>query len=351
MELLKKTLEGITDVDRNAAEQAQKRLDSLTKPPGSLGVLEEIAVQLAAIQGRAIPVLEQKVVMVMAGDHGVVEEGVSAFPQEVTQQMVINILHHGAAINVLSNQADARVVVTDVGIKGDPIVHRELNIRKVRPGTRNMVKEAAMTEEEVVAALEVGIAMVNGEIDKGATIVATGEMGIGNTTPSAAILACMTGKDLELITGRGTGVDDQGLIRKRAAIKKAIEVNDPDAADPLDVLRKVGGLEIAALTGVILGAAARKVPVVVDGFISTTAALVAYKMHRYCQYYMIASHLSQEPGHKILLEEIGLKPTLQLDLRLGEGTGAVLAFNLIEAAVKIISEMATFEEAGVSNKD
>jgi len=351
VELLKNTLAVISDVDREAGKQAQKRLDSLTKPPGSLGILEEIAVQLAAIQGKAIPALGQKVVMVMAGDHGVVEEGVSAFPQEVTQQMVINFLYHGAAINVLSYQADARVVVTDVGIKGDPIEHPELNIRKVRPGTRNMVKEAAMTEDEVVAALEVGIMMVNGEIDKGATIIATGEMGIGNTTPSAAILACMTGKDLELITGRGTGVDDQGLMRKRAAIRKAIEVNSPDAADPLDVLRKVGGLEIAALTGVILGAAARKVPVVVDGFISTTAALVAHKLHRYCQYYMIASHLSQEPGHKILLEEVGLKPTLQLDLRLGEGTGAVLAFNLIEASVKIISEMATFEEAGVSNKD
>lgn len=351
MELLKNTLAVISDVDREAGKQAQKRLDSLTKPPGSLGVLEEIAVQLAAIQGKAIPTLGQKVVMVMAADHGVVEEGVSAFPQEVTQQMVVNFLNHGAAINILSDQADARVVVTDVGIQGEPIDHPQLHIRKVRPGTRNMVKEAAMTEEEVVAAIEVGIVMVNLEIDKGATIVATGEMGIGNTTPSAAILACITGNDLELITGRGTGVDDQGLIRKRAAIKKAIEVNSPNAADPVDVLRKVGGLEIAALTGVILGAAARKVPVVVDGFISTTAALVAHKMHRYCQYYIIASHLSQEPGHKILLQEIGLKPTLQLDLRLGEGTGAVLAFNLIEAAVKIISEMATFEEAGVSNKD
>ncbi len=351
MILLSKTLAGIGDVDREAGEQAQKRLDSLTKPPGSLGILEEIAVQLAAIQGKAIPVLGQKVVMVMAGDHGVVEEGVSAFPQEVTQQMVINFLNHGAAINVLSNQADARIVVTDVGIKGAAIEHPELNIRKVRPGTRNMVKEAAMTEEEVTAAVEVGIEMVDREIDKGATIVATGEMGIGNTTPSSAILACLTGKDLDLITGRGTGVDDEGLIRKREAIQKALEINRPNAEEPLDVLRKVGGLEIAALTGVILGAAARKVPVVLDGFISTTAALLAHKLNSHCQYYMIASHLSQEPGHRILLEEMGLKPTLQLDLRLGEGTGAVLAFNLIEAAVKIISEMATFEEAGVSNKE
>jgi len=265
--------------------------------------------------------------------------------------MVINFLHHGAAINVLANQADTRVVVTDVGIKGDPVEHPELNNRKISPGTRNMVQEAAMTEAEVIAAVEVGIEMVNLEIDRGATIVAIGEMGIGNTTSSAAILACLTGKDLELITGRGTGIDDEGLIRKRAAIRKAIEVNSPVAADPLDVLRKVGGLEIAALTGVILGAVSRKVPVVLDGFISSTAALVAHKLHHHCQYHMIASHLSQEPGHKIVLGEMGLKAILQLDLRLGEGTGAVLAFNLIEAAVKIITEMATFEEAGVSNKD
>lgn len=351
MECLNQTLSSIVEVDREAGEEAQQRLDHLSKPPGSLGGLEKIAVQLAAIQGRAIPVLGKKVVMVMAADHGVVDEGVSAFPQEVTRQMVMNFLNHGAAINVLSDQAQAQVVVTDVGIKGEAIQHEELHIRKVRPGTGNIAKEAAMTEEEVIAAIEVGLSMVEREIDRGATIVATGEMGIGNTTPSAAILACMTGQDLELITGRGTGIDDEGLIRKREAIKKAIAVNRPDAKDPLDVLRKVGGLEIAALTGVILGAAANKVPVVIDGFISSTAALVAYRLNPHCKSYMIASHLSQEPGHKILLEEIGLKPILQLDLRLGEGTGAVLAFNLIEAAIKIISEMATFEEAGVSNTE
>ncbi len=351
MELLIKTLEGITDVDRRAAEQAQKRLDSLTKPPGSLGILEHLAVQMASIQGKTIAVVGKKVVMVMAADHGVVDEGVSAFPQEVTPQMVLNFLNHGAAINVLANHTDARVVVTDVGIKGEPIEHAELNIRKVRQGTRNMAKEAAMTEEEAVAAVEVGIEMVNNEIDNGATLIATGEMGIGNTTPSAAILACLTGNEIEQITGRGTGVDDKGLKRKQEAIKKALEVNKPDASQPLDVLRKVGGLEIAALTGVILGAAARKVPVVIDGFISTAAALVAYKLNNYSKNYMIASHLSQEPGHRIMLEEMDLKPTLHLDLRLGEGTGAVLAFNLIEAAVKIIGQMATFEEAGVSNNN
>ncbi|MDD4170956.1 MAG: nicotinate-nucleotide--dimethylbenzimidazole phosphoribosyltransferase [Syntrophomonas sp.] len=351
MELFKRTLESIGDTDQKAGEAAQRRLDSLTKPPGSLGVLEKIAVQLAAIQGTSMPTLGKKVVMTMAGDHGVVEEGVSPYPQEVTPQMVLNFLNQGAAINVLSNHAGAKVVVTDVGIAAEPISHPNLNVCKVRKGTRNMAKEAAMTEEEAVAAIEVGIRLVNQEINDGATLVATGEMGIGNTTPSSAILACFSGNELSLITGRGTGLDDQGLSKKQKVIKKALEVNQPDPSQPMDVLCKVGGLEIAALTGVILGAAARKVPVVLDGFISTAAALVAYKLKENSGKYMIASHLSQEPGHKIMLDLMDLPAMLYLDLRLGEGTGAVLAFNLIEAAVKIIHEMATFEEAGVSNKE
>ena len=348
MNLLEKTLAAIEGADRMAGEQAQKRLDSLTKPPGSLGALENIAVQLAMIQGRSIPVSGPKVVMVMAADHGVVEEGVSAFPQEVTSQMVINFLNKGAAINILSAHAGAKVAVTDVGIKGNAIDHPNLYIRKIRPGTRNMAKEAAMTEDEAVAAIEVGIEMVNMEIDAGAGLVATGEMGIGNTTPSSAILACISGQSLESITGRGTGLNDAGLKVKQAVINKALALNQPDPDQPLDVLRKVGGLEIAALTGVILGAAARKIPVVLDGFISTAAALLAYKFNKNCVDYMLASHLSQEPGHRIMLDLMGLKPVLHLDLRLGEGTGAVLAFHLVDAAVRIISEMATFEEAGVS---
>ena len=351
MKLFKETLESIVKTNPAMGEEAQKRLDNLTKPPGSLGVLEKIVVQLAQIQENPLPTLGDKVVMTMAGDHGVVEEGVSAFPQEVTPQMVLNFLYNGAAINVLSNHAGARVVVTDVGVAGEPIDHPDLNNCRVRPGTRNMAKGPAMTEEEAVAAIEVGIKLVNEEIDKGATLIATGEMGIGNTTPSTAILACFSGKDVEFITGRGTGVDDHGLIKKQQAIRKALEVNKPNPTDALDVLKKVGGLEIAALTGVILGASARRVPVVIDGFISTAAALVAYNMKEECKEYMLASHLSQEPGHKIMLDIMGLQPVLHLDLRLGEGTGAALAFHLIEAAVKIIHEMATFEEAGVSNKE
>ncbi|HHU32653.1 MAG: nicotinate-nucleotide--dimethylbenzimidazole phosphoribosyltransferase [Zhaonellaceae bacterium] len=350
MKLFNETLSKIEKTNEKAGQEAQKRLDSLTKPPGSLGILEKVAVQLAKIQGKAMPTIGNKVVMTMAGDHGVTEEGVSPFPQEVTLQMVLNFLNNGAAINVLSNHVDAKVVVTDVGITADPIEHPNLNNCKVRRGTRNMAKEPAMTLEETIAAIEVGIKLVNEQIDKGATLVATGEMGIGNTTPSSAILACYSNEDIIKITGRGTGLDNNGLTKKQQVIKRAIEINKPNPDNPLDVLQKVGGLEIAALTGVIIGAAARKTPVVIDGFISTAAALIAYKMNNLCREYMLASHLSQEPGHKAMLDLIGLTPMLYLDLRLGEGTGAVLAFNLVEAAVKIIHEMATFEEAGVSNR-
>jgi len=344
------TLAQIGDIDEKAGQAAQHRLDCLTKPPGSLGILEKVAVQLASIQGQPMPVLGKKVVMIMAADHGVVAEGVSAFPQEVTPQMVHNFLNQGAAINVLARHVDAQIVIADVGIAAQPINHPNLKTCRVRPGTRNMAKEAAMTIEETVAAIETGITLVNQEIDGGATLIATGEMGIGNTTPSSAMLACFSGREIDLIVGRGTGLNDQGLKLKQEVIKKALEINQPDPTNPLDVLSKVGGLEIAALTGVILGSAARRIPVVLDGFISTVAALTAFRLNKDSRKYMLASHLSQEPGHKIMLELLDMQPMLQLDLRLGEGTGAVLAFNLIEAAVKIIHEMATFQEAGVSNK-
>lgn len=350
MELFRRTIENIHDVDCEAGMEAQRRLDRLTKPQGSLGVLEKIVVQLARIQGSPLPELGEKAVMVMAGDHGVVAEGVSAYPQEVTAQMVHNFLQQGAAINVLARNAGARVVVADVGIAGESISHPDLICRRVRSGAGNIARGAAMSTAEAVAAIEVGIDLVNLEIEKGANLIATGEMGIGNTTPSSAILACYSGRNIEQLTGRGTGVKNDGLQRKQQAIRMALEVNQPNPEDPLDVLRKVGGLEIAALTGIILGAARARVPVVIDGFISTAAALIAYKINPRCRDYMIASHLSQEPGHKIMLEEIGLSSMLYLDLRLGEGTGAVLAFHLIETAVKIIHEMATFEEAGVSEQ-
>lgn len=351
MELLKKTLGCIGKLDHLSAELAAMRLNSLTKPPGSLGVIETIAIKLAAIQCKALPDLSQKVVMVMAGDHGVVAEGVSAFPQAVTAQMVMNILCQGAAVNVLSSLAGAKVVVSDIGVRGEPLEHPHLKMRKIREGTGNIAREAAMTREEAVAAIEAGIELVNEEIEHGATLIGTGEMGIGNTTPSSAILAAFSGKNVDVLTGRGTGIDEGGLQHKKRVIQKALEVNRPNPREPLDVLSKVGGLEIAALTGVVLGAAAHRVPVVLDGFISSAAALVAYQLNEDSVNYMFASHLSQEPGHRLILEMMGLCPMLHLDLRLGEGTGAVLAFNLFDASIKIMHEMATFAEAGVSNRN
>lgn len=350
MELYRQTLDLIHKTERIYAQRAQERLDQLTKPPGSMGILEDIAVQLACIQECTIPQLGKKAVIVMAGDHGVVAEGVSAFPQEVTEQMVVNFVNHGAAINVLAKQMQAEVVIVDIGIASDTVLPG-VRQQKVRKGTRNMAVEAAMTLEETIAAIETGIRLANEQIATGATLLATGEMGIGNTTPSSAIAACFSELDISVITGRGTGLDDHKLEQKCEIIRKALACNQPDRQQPLEVLQKVGGLEIAGLTGVILGAAAKKIPIVIDGFISTAAALIAYQLKPECRDYMIASHLSQEPGHRIMLDIIGMKPMLHLDLRLGEGTGAVLAFPLIEAAVSIIRDMATFEQAGVSNRE
>lgn len=345
----KKTLQEISIVNEEIGGKARQRLNNLTKPPGSLAVLEEVAVKLAQIQNTPLPrELKNKTVLVMAGDHGVVEEGVSAFPQEVTSQMVLNFLNGGAAINILSKQAGAEVVVTDVGVKTKLPYHPHLNNKNIRAGTKNMVKGAAMTMEETLQSIEVGIEMVNSKAEEGVDLIATGEMGIGNTTSSSAILAAFSGCPSEKIAGRGTGVNDEGLQRKREAIKKALQINKPDPEKPLEVLQKLGGLEIAALTGVILGAASKRIPVVIDGFISSAAALVACRIEKEVAQYIFASHLSQEKGHKLLLKLLGLQPMLYLDMRLGEGTGAVLTFNLLDAAVNIIREMATFEEAGIA---
>lgn len=348
---LKEALENIIDVNREAGVKARERLDSLTKPPGSLAVLEEIAVKLAEIQGKPIPeYLDKKAVLVMAGDHGVVEEGVSAFPQEVTLQMVLNFLNGGAAINILSEQAGAEVFVTDIGVKGDILGHPNLKNMKVRQGTRNITKGPAMTMEETIQAVESGIEIAYEKAREGVNMVATGEMGIGNTTSSSAVLAALSDYSVEEVTGRGTGINKDGLKRKQEVIRKALQVNKPDPKKPLEVLQKVGGLEIAALTGVILGSASKRIPVVIDGFISSSAALAACCLKEETCRYVFASHLSQEIGHKLILEQMGLKPILFLNMRLGEGTGAVLTFNLMDAAVKIIREMSTFEEAGVAKK-
>lgn len=347
MKSLEQIISAIQPLDQGAVEAAGRHLDSLTKPPGSLGKLEEVARQLAGISGKTIPELGKKAVIVMAGDHGVCEEGVSAFPAEVTPQMVLNFLNGGAAVNVLARHTGSDVVCVDIGVNAD-LDHPQLVSRKVRKGTRNMAVEPAMTEQETVDAILVGVQVVEELVGQGYTLFATGEMGIGNTTPSSAILTVLTGTEAGVTVGRGTGIDDERLRHKQAVIERAIERNQPKADQPLDVLAKVGGLEIAGLTGVILGAALHRCPVVIDGFISSAAALLASRIAPHSTSYMLASHLSQEQGHALLLEAVGLSPMLRMDMRLGEGTGAVLAFPLIEASVKVMREMATFADAGVS---
>lgn len=349
--VIQNTLNKITGLDQEAMDAAKERQNMLTKPAGSMGRLEDLSIQLAGIYGDPRPKIDEKVIITMAGDHGVVKSGVSAYPQEVTPQMVLNMLYEGAAINVLSKHVGARVVVVDMGVAFDFEPHPNLINMKVAPGTQNMVEGPAMTIEQAQAAIAAGIEVVTAEIEKGLDIVGTGEMGIGNTTPSAAIAAVFTGEPPAKIAGRGTGVDDEGLKRKISAIEKAIEVNQPDRKNGIEVLAKVGGFEIGGLTGVILGAVAHRKPVMVDGFISTAAAMIAASIAPEVKPYLISAHHSQEYGHGLMLEWLGLKPLVDLDFRLGEGTGAALGISLAEAACKILDEMATFAEAGVSDKE
>jgi len=350
MKKLKEIIGKIERIDQSLAKITQKRLDSLTKPQGSLGLLEELAKQVVEITRHENPPVKNKVIFTMAGDHGVTEEGVSAFPKEVTPQMVYNFLNGGAAINVLARHVGARVIVADLGVASDLKADPALVVKKVGHGTQNMTKGPAMTREEAIKALENGIELFEREFEKGIDIAGTGDMGIGNTTPSSAIAAVITGKAVEDMTGRGTGIDNEGLANKIRAIKKAIDVNKPDKTDAIDVLAKVGGFEIGGLAGVILAAASRRVPVVIDGFISGAAALIAYTLEPKVKDYMIAGHRSVEIGHRIVLDYMGLRPILDFDLRLGEGTGAALAINMVEAGMKILREMATFESAAVSEK-
>lgn len=349
--LLTATINQIKPLDKKSMDEARARQDMLTKPQGALGRLEALSIQLAGIQARPIPQIKNKAVITMAGDHGVVAEKVGNWPQDVTAQMVANFLHGGAAINVIAKQVGARVVVVDMGVAGQIKANPKLLSRKVAPGTKNMAKGPAMTREEAIKAIETGIEIVTAEIKKGLDIVGTGDMGIGNTTPSAAICAVITGKPCAEVTGRGTGIDDQQLAHKIEVINQALAVNRPDPAQPLDVLAKVGGLEIAGLAGVILGAAANRVPVVIDGFISGAAALIAASLAPQVKDYLIAAHVSAEAGHKIMLKHLGLKPLLDLEMRLGEGTGAALAIFLSETAAHVLAEMATFAEAEVSEKN
>lgn len=348
---LTETIHRIRPLDEAAMQAARQRQDQLTKPQGSLGRLEELSVQLAGIYRQPMPTIKDKVIVTMAGDHGVVAEGVSAFPQEVTPQMVYNFLNGGAAINVLARHVGARIVVVDMGVASDFEPHPSLVIKKVAKGTANMTQGPAMTRAQAEQALLAGVEVVEAEIARGLDIVGTGDMGIGNTTPSAAIAAALTGESPARIAGRGTGVDDEGFKRKVSAIERALAVNQPNPKDGLDVLAKVGGFEIGGLAGVILGAAANGKPVMVDGFISTAAAMIAVAVAPAVRPYLISAHRSKEIGHGIMLDWLGLKPLFDLDMRLGEGTGAALGISVAEAACKILADMATFGEAGVSEKE
>ncbi|MCI0342202.1 MAG: nicotinate-nucleotide--dimethylbenzimidazole phosphoribosyltransferase [Planctomycetales bacterium] len=349
MSVLEEVVRTIRTPDPAIAAHTQALLNGKTKPRASLGRLEEVACRIAAIRGSPTPPLPEKAVVVMAADHGVAAEGVSAYPQEVTRQMLSNFASGGAAINVLARHAGARVVVVDMGTIEPPPSAPGILSRRIGPGTRNLAREPAMSRAEALAALDVGIEIARELTGGGVTLLGIGDMGIGNTTSSSALAASWTGAPVEEVTGRGTGVGDEGWGRKVAVVRRALEVNRPHPWDPLDALAKLGGFEIAGLAGVVLGAAACRVPVVLDGFITGVAALAAVRLAPAAADALLASHRSVEPGHRIVLEALGLRPLLDLELRLGEGTGAALAMGLVDAALRILCEMATFDSAGVSD--
>ncbi|HLD36731.1 MAG TPA: nicotinate-nucleotide--dimethylbenzimidazole phosphoribosyltransferase [Planctomycetota bacterium] len=358
MNLLDETVSGIGRLDNAVMDKVQKRLDNLTKPQGSLGRLEELAKHIAGITGQESPTLKHKIIFTLVGDHGVTEEGVSAYPKKVTPQMVYNFLRGGAGINVLAKQMGARVVIVDMGVceklqvSGYKLQDNKTVFKdcKINLGTSNFTKGPAMSREEAIKSIEAGIKLVEEEISNGLNIVGTGDMGIGNTTPSSAITAVFTDCKVEDVTGYGTGINESGWAKKVESINKGIVLNKPDSSDPVDVLAKVGGYEIGGIAGVILGAARHRIPVVIDGFISGAGALIAVGLAPQAKDFIIASHCSQERGHKYALAHMDLKPLLDLNLRLGEGTGAALAMSLCESAVRILNEMATFGEASVSEK-
>ncbi|KQZ70324.1 nicotinate-nucleotide--dimethylbenzimidazole phosphoribosyltransferase [Nocardioides sp. Root151] len=349
--LLDSTLAAIRPPSAEAAQQARDRQAQLTKPAGALGVLEEVSIQLAGIAGTCPPPAPAApAVAVFAGDHGVLAQGVSPWPQEVTVGMVENFRAGGAAVNVLARACGAVVRVVDVGVASEIAGDEVVLARNVRRGTGDLSVGPAMTRDEAEQAISVGIEVANLLADAGHDVLLTGDMGIGNTTPSACLLAALTGTPAEVVTGRGTGIDDETLALKTRVVADAVARLSADA-DPVDVLAEVGGLEHAGLVGFILGAAARRLPVILDGVIAGSAALVAQALSPDSIGYCLAGHRSVEPGHRTALEKLGLRPLVDLDLRLGEGSGAALAFPLVRSAALILDEMATFDSAGVANKD
>lgn len=349
-DLIAQTIKRIRPLDETSMAKARERQGRLTKPAGSLGRLEDLSIQIAGIRRIPVPQIKEKAVIVMAADHGVAARGTSAYPREVTRQMVLNFLNGGAGINVISRHVGAKVVVVDIGVAGSLPPHPALILRKISSGTSDLSKGPAMTPAQAKQSLETGIEIVTAEIEKGLDIVATGDMGIGNTTASAAICSVLAGKPVVEVTGRGTGLNDAQLKHKISVIGEAISVNKPYPADALDVLTKIGGFEIGGIAGIILGAAARHVPVVIDGFISGAAALIACGLCPRVRDYIIAAHCSVEPGHSVILRHLGIEPLLDFNLRLGEGTGAVMGIFVAETAARLLAEMATFGEAGVSDK-
>lgn len=349
MNLLEDTIKHIRPPDSLSMDKAALRQEQLTKPRGSLGVLESLSVRIAGIKSDPLPQISRKVIITMAADHGVVEEGVSLYPQEVTRQMVLNFLSGGAAINVLGQLTGSRVIVVDMGVKGGFPAMDGLVCKMIDFGTANMCKGPAMTSAQAVDSLQGGIEAVQAETVKGMDILGIGEMGIGNTTAASAIISAVTGEPPEEVTGRGTGIGDEQLQQKITIIKQALSLNKPVRSDALDILSKVGGFEIGGMAGAMLAAAAAGVPVVIDGLISSSAALIAEGLCPQVKDYLIASHLSVERGHAICLNHLGLRPLVDLNLRLGEGTGAAFGIFICEAAVKTLVQMATFPEAGVSD--
>ena len=348
MNLIEKSIAAIQPLNKAVFEQANERLANQARPAGSLGMLEPVSARLAAIFGTLDVRLDHKVIITCAGDHGVTEEGVSLFPQEVTPQMVFNFVDGGASINVLGKHAGARVIAADLGVNYDfepdlPIFHK-----KIAKGTANFARLPAMTRPEAVRSVEAGIEIVNELMADGPlNMLGTGDMGIGNTTPSSAVIAAFSGIEVEKLTGRGTGINDAALANKVRVIEDALSLHQPDPSDPLDVLAKVGGFEIGGLAGLVIGAAAAGIPVVCDGLIATAGALIACELAPAAKDFLFASHRSVEVGHRFMHERLGVEPLLDLQFRLGEGTGAAVAMELLDAATRVLCDIKTFEEVAI----
>ncbi|WP_028583478.1 nicotinate-nucleotide--dimethylbenzimidazole phosphoribosyltransferase [Desulfogranum mediterraneum] len=350
MQLLEETIGRIQATDREVMARAQKEIDYCLKPPGSLGKLEDIARQVAGITGQVHNRINKKAIIVMMADNGVYAEGIAMYPQDVTKIGADFVTSGRMGINFLANHAGAEIVAVDIGIQVDVDLPRVIN-RKIRYGTANFLKEPAMERDQAIQAIETGIEVTNQTIDQGYDLIGTGEIGIGNTTASSAVLYAFTGANLDRVVGRGAGLTDQAFAQKKQVVQDAVHLHKPDRDDPLDVLSKVGSLDIAGMVGTYLACAARRVPVVTDGLISNVAALAALQLKPEVIDYMIPSHISFEPGAKLLKEITGLEPMLDMNMRLGEGTGCALAFNIIEASLKMIEEMGTFAALGKSREE